>query len=369
MLPYFFLLFVIFAGHELVSAKMLSKGMYCAIVSVIMIALCGGRDLYMGLSDTKFVYENVFLSVANTESLEKLWDLYVDVNFGSRYVANSSAYAIMFLLLAKISSMIINDYQFFLLICAAIYFIPISLVICRHSKVPMLSFIVFIALNGFSSSFYLVRHEVAMGILLIAWLFFCAERKKMAAFFVIVAAGFHISALIFLVVLLFDKVHFSKRKIIRLSVLCAVIGLLGKQLVLMSASFVGRFFPYYLHYLHHDTGQFALLSLLALFVALFCFQKYDEVVAQKKENGYYANALLLYIAMLSFQIVMDEFNRLALFFVIAPAILLPNTLVLFKKERRSVYAIIIFGAFSGYFFCMNLLNYNMVPYKFFMSFV
>lgn len=204
-----------------------------------------------------------------------------------------------------------------------------------------------------------------MGLLLMAWLNFCAENKKKTVFYVVLASCFHISALIFFVVLLFDKIQMEKKKFVYVAVLCSVFGICGKEIFFASIKVIGRFLPYYSHYLYHQTGRFALLSVLALLVALFCSQKYGELVSKNKYNQRYLLMLLLYITMLSFQVVMDEFNRFALFFVLAPSILLPNTLVLLKKQKRIFYAAVIFVAFSGYFFVVNLMNYNMVPYRFF----
>ena len=71
----------------------------------------------------------------------------------------------------------------------------------------------------------------------------------------------------------------------------------------------------------------------------------------------------MYIGMLSCQVIIDEFNRLALFFVLAPVILLPNALYFFDKNKKILYGSIFFIGFSAYFFLVNIVNYRIYPYS------
>ena len=164
MFEYICLFLFILIGSLLVRNKIISNKVYCSVVALLMIALCGFREVHLGLGDTLGVYRPVYLDIVR-EKFSKLMDLYFFVNSGVAYVPNSSAYSIGFLFLVKISSLVIDSYHFFLLVCSFIYFVPVCFVIYKHSKNPALSFVIFLALNGFASAFYLIRHEIAMGFL------------------------------------------------------------------------------------------------------------------------------------------------------------------------------------------------------------
>ena len=362
MFEYICLYLFILVGPLLVRNKIISNRVYCIVVAMLMIVLCGLRNIHLGLGDTLDVYRPVYLIVAQ-KKFSELIALYEFANSGVTYVPNSSAYSIGFLLLVKLSSLIVDNYHFFLLLCSFIYFIPICFVIYKHSKIPALSFIVLLALNGFASAFYLIRHEIAMGFIILAWCCFFYSKKAAALFCVLLAASVHISAVAFLVIFLFDRIKINAQRVKFFSIGALWFGVLLSTQFAIGVSFIGRFIPYYNHYLEHNTGQFASLSIIAAGTALFCVQKFYKISALSHNYVFYFHSIIMYIGMLSCQVIIDEFNRLALFFILAPAILLPNALYFFSKGKKILYGTVFFLGFSAYFFGVNVINYRIYPYS------
>jgi len=361
MLEYICLYSFILIGPLLVRNKIVSNRFYCSVVSLLMIALCGLRNIHLGLGDTLDVYRPVYL-IAAQKNFSELIKLYEFVSSGVTYVPNSSAYSIGFLLLVKLSSMIVDNYHFFLLLCSLIYFIPICFVIYKHSKIPALSFVVFLALNGFASAFYLIRHEIAMGFLVLAWYCLFNSKKNIALLCVLAAVSVHISAIAFLIIFLFDRIKINAQRVKFFSVGALWFGVLLSSQFAIGVSFIGRFIPYYNHYLEHNTGQFASLSIIAAGTALFSAQKFYKISDLEHNSVLYFHSIIMYIGMLSCQVIIDEFNRLALFFIFAPVILLPNALHFFDKNKKILYGSIFFLGFSAYFFTVNIVNYRIYPY-------
>lgn len=362
MFEYICLFLFILIGSLLVRNKIISNKVYCSVVALLMIALCGFREVHLGLGDTLGVYRPVYLDIVR-EKFSKLMDLYFFVNSGVAYVPNSSAYSIGFLFLVKISSLVIDSYHFFLLVCSFIYFVPVCFVIYKHSKNPALSFVIFLALNGFASAFYLIRHEIAMGFLVWAWYNFFCSRKKIAALCILLASSIHISAVAFFVIFLFDKIKINAQRVKFFSIGALWFGAVLSSQYAMGVSFIGSFIPYYNHYLDHNSGQFASLSIIAAATALFCAQKFYKISELSQNSVLYFYSIIMYIGMLSCQVIIDEFNRLALFFVLAPVILLPNALYFFDKNKKILYGSIFFIGFSAYFFIVNIVNYRIYPYS------
>lgn len=362
MFEYICLYLFILVGPLLVRNKFISNRLYCGVVSLSMIALCGLRNIHLGLGDTLDVYRPVYL-IAAQKNFSELINLYEFVSSGVTYVPNSSAYSIGFLLLVKLSSLIVDNYHFFLLVCSFIYFVPICFVIYKHSKIPALSFVIFLALNGFASAFYLIRHEIAMGFIVLAWYCFFNSKRTIALFCILLAASVHISAIAFLVIFLFDRIKINAQRVKFFSVGALWFGVLLSSQFAIGVSFIGRFIPYYNHYLEHNTGQFASLSIIAAGTALFSVQKFYKISDLSRNSVLYFHGIIMYIGMLSCQVIIDEFNRLALFFILAPATLLPNALHFFDRDKKILYGSVFFLGFSIYFFAVNVINYRIYPYS------
>ena len=177
------------------------------------------------------------------------------------------------------------------------------------------------------------------------------------------AATIHISAIAFLIILLFDRIKINAQYVKIFSIGALWFGVLLSSQFAVGVSFIGRFIPYYNHYLEHNTGQFASLSIIAAGIALFCVQKFHKISELSQNSVLYFHSIIMYIGMLSCQVIIDEFNRLALFFILAPAILLPNALYFFSKDKKILYGTVFFLGFSAYFFGVNVINYRIYPYS------
>ncbi len=92
-----------------------------------------------------------------------------------------------------------NHYQVLLFVCATISIIPIGYCICKNSKQPLLSIIIYMALPVFLMLFSGLRQAIAIGLTVLA--FQCVRNKKLILFILVVllASLFHKSAICFLV--------------------------------------------------------------------------------------------------------------------------------------------------------------------------
>lgn len=359
---YIFLFLLIILGQVAVRGKMISNKFYCSVVAITMILICGLRDTSLGLSDTEGVYHKIYDAAAGTKNLKELIELYLRVNFGDKFVPNSSGYSLGFLIISWALSLVYNNYNFFLLCLSIFYFWVCVRFIYKHSTNACISFLVFAALNGMTSAFYLVRHTIVMALLIVAFEMIISKKRILALVFVGIATLTHISALVFVVIFIVPRIQLNRNRILFLLSATLVGGLSVKPVFELFVNVVGGVFSYYMHYLNHNTGKFAQLWFVGAAVVILATLCYKKLLSQNENNRLFVTMTLLYCGMLACQVVIDEFNRLALFFVLAPAVLLPNTIATLKAKNRFVLSVVVVCGFTGYWFLV-LQRYNAVPYK------
>lgn len=100
----------------------------------------------------------------------------------------------------KLIGVILPECQFFLAVCAAISIGPIAYVIYKKSKMPTLSYFIYLGLPAFLLCYSGLRQAIAIAIVFMSIIF--VQQKKRVKFVgtVLLATLFHSSAIIYLVV-------------------------------------------------------------------------------------------------------------------------------------------------------------------------
>ncbi|MCK9181279.1 MAG: EpsG family protein [Fibrobacteraceae bacterium] len=369
MTAYIYIFSLILCGQFFVSKKFISKNKYCLGIAIFCSILAGLRSFDLGLGDTDGVYFPIYKAVSFTNGFSDVLFLFFDAHFGNDFVANSSGYSIGFLLLAKISSICFDNYHFFLLWTSFLYFFSISRIISKYSNIPAIAFVAFLALNGFSSSFYLVRHILGVSFLMFALEALLNGKNIKFLILVLIAASIHISMLVFLIAYPIKRVSISSKVLLIFALLSAFFGIMVKTTFFSVVSQLGGFMSYYSVYASSESGHFASLWFIGFLIFLFAFTYYKKLIINNYLNSQYFKFALLYCIFLSFQVIIDEFNRVALFFLFAPSILLSNTVDCIKNPYKKVLvSLVILLGFGTYWFLINLKNYNMLPYHMFFTF-
>lgn len=363
MMFYIFLLFIVFiillACNEKNSKyKILSL----AIVSLIFTIVIGLRNIDLGLRDTKLVYVPEFYKL-------------IHFNFNQIFEEFKDP---MFYVLTKVYTLISENVQIWLILCALCYIIPIMLLIYKESRIPIISVFTFIALNYFGIAFSGIRHCIACGI--ICFSYKSLKEKNLVKFTlnVIFASLFHITSLIMMVAYpiycfmeKFDKKMFKKTLTI-IIIVFFVNNLFGRNIIaflfdiIINTFNLTRFSIYTQeNFSSLNNNVFYIHILIYIFAGIMFFSKNDEIDEKRKTL-----LILQFIGTLltAFVSTLGEFYRLSMFFTIFSIILIPEAVNLFKNADTKKYGTLLIIVFmSAYFVLFSAENNGIMPYKTYFS--
>ena len=166
----------------------INKKKYCIIIGILMTLIVGSRSINMGMNDTKDIYVPIFYKLSMLSFSESI-----------RYIIDSKT-EIVFYALTRIYLTISTNVRIYLFLLAIPLNLEVSRIIYKYSKVPSLSFIMFFSLNYFAFSFTLLRHCIALSIVILAT--DCVVNKKLKKFIIMIfiAGLFHRTAWIFVII-------------------------------------------------------------------------------------------------------------------------------------------------------------------------
>ena len=319
------------------------------LVLALRSPLCG-IDL-LGEGDDSINYYYVFSEVQNKSFVELL-----DGEFASGIGMERS-----WILYNKLVSAFFSSFQFFLALTALIQIVLISKVIYRLSSHVILSYMVFFSLGIYLACFSTLRQTFALSWTAFAFLFFIEKRYFPFIILVIFASFFHLSSLIFLLLLLLKKLKLTFRKgLIALGGLFVIMPFLAVILNFLSLYLFGgnKYSP--------ETDGGGAVTMFFVYVALFLLSYCI------KEESHIVNLLRIVIFMavagqsLGY-ISSGHLTRIAFYFSVFFMILLPYILdSIIHPQLRRVSIILCTLLLFAFFYLTSKDGYlNVVPYSFF----
>lgn len=274
---------------------------------------------------------------------------------------------ILYHLLNKIISLITNNFQIFLTIIATICMIPIAILYKKESKNPILTIALFLTVAPFSMFFSGLRQSIAMAIVIIAFKFI--KEKKLVPYIItiLIASGFHQSAIIMLILYPLYHAKITKKWLIVVVPLMITIFIFKNQIfstiILFSAKYAERY------NVITSTGAYSILILLILF-DIYCFVFTDKDKETKEFIGL-RNFLLCATCIQFFASINNVVMRINYYILLFIPILIPmvynNSSIRYKKiVRMATTVMCIF--FITYFFInaytsSDILNiYPYIPF-------
>ena len=317
---------------------------FCVIIFFILTIISGCRASTVG-TDTH-AYLNLFL--INNDLLSGF--------------ANQE---ILFEFLCKFIGLFTTNAQWLLIVCSAITNFGVLYFAYFNSKNVTLSIFLYISLYFYFFSMNGVRQFVAIGIVLIASEF--AKRRKIIPFIVLIllAIGFHSTAIFALILwFVFDK-KLSKKMIFFIAILLVGGVVVFDRLIPV----IVRLFPRYEIYLENSSG-FQSGGVMAAVVYTIIFGV--GIAAALDKNWYNTGnkAILLIVGIASiFSIAsfsIGILRRVCWMFEIYSIVLIPN-LLYSKFYYRSRYYLYIFIVLMGSVYLVYCFSFNwnaVLPYKF-----
>ncbi len=231
-----------------------------------------------------------------------------------------------FVLLMRIVHVFTSNPHVFVFIVAVLSIVPVGFVLYRLSQYPYFSWLVYIGMYYFSFTFSGLRQCTAMAILFLAFYFLVKDKVLLPLLLILLAASFHISAFIFLPVLLLRK-HVMKKWDFPILILAYVLIFLFRGQIF---NLITRFV--YGEYELIQTGAYtwALVNIALFFLLYFMsfFVKRDRAVQLALSTMTIGEALMLLTS------VGTNMQRAAIYFCVFDTVALPGVMRAVPKRFR-----------------------------------
>lgn len=291
----------------------ISKSIFFIVIFVMWAAIIGLRHPSMG-HDLRYGDSNGYWGMYRVIGKSSWSDV-----LNKEYLNYETGYAIFNKLLYTIS----ENAQFLLIVSAIIAMGAVMWLICKYSKSPLLSVIIYLSLPAFLINFSGIRQSIAVAITMYSFRFI--KEKKLIPFIVlvIIANRFHSSAIVFLAA--YPIYHLKTHKdILKVGsvLLFPIVYVFRVPLFNIMARLLGE----------NDTATATNAIMLFLFFALiyfFCLLFEDK---ENKEQIGYRN--LFYVACIfqAFSGVSNLAMRVGYYFMIYLALLFPEIIISQDKQ-------------------------------------
>lgn len=261
-----------------------------------------------------------------------------------------------YMVFSKLVATVFPNTQFFLIVIAAVTYIPVFWLIFKKSSSPILSAAIYMALPVFWGSFSSVRQTVALGLCTVAMLFI--DKKKLwyaipFAALVGIAATIHKSSIFFILAYPLCKIKLNRIASYISAGLLLVLWLVRLPLARLAVDVAG------LDIALVDNGSYRLFFIyLAIYVGLCIF-------ADDEDRGW----LNMFFVVCGVQILgsmITNVQRLAWGYMIPLVFLIPSAIKHFPKQKLQPYlevaALVAFSLWALYgLYSMNAWTHS-VPY-------
>jgi len=267
-----------------------------------------------------------------------------------------------FKLLNKIIYFFTSNEHIFLSLIAIFSIVPVGIFIYKYSKMPFLSFALYISFNYYSFTFSGLRQSIAYGIILISYNFIINKKPFKFVISVLFAALFHKSALIFLPAYFLADLKINKLSISVILLCDVIIFIFRKQIF----QFIVDMF-----YNNHEVVESSSFRwmLLCIFILSYGLFFYKQVIALSKNNNALYVFLIMGVSLMIFSSVGTNVMRVADYYYMFVILFIPEVISVIKDTRLILIGgyILIILIFILYVWFLQSDGYNIVPYRLFIS--
>lgn len=279
----------------------------------------------------------------------------------------SKGYNYGFNLFNKLMSYICpTNYTFYFLVISAFVCFSIYCFISQNSKDYCISQLMLLSL-GFIFFFMTgLKQTIAMSILMHAY---NAQKKRKFVWCIlltVLAATFHSTALIFLLILPVRFIKFRKAIIFVAPTLVILAYLFQAQIFSFFSSLLpdDLYDAYGKSYISSVNMTGLIIQITIFVVSLFYLWKH---LNQDNEANFLLNVYVIGMVFQAMTGTMAEFFRLSMYFSIFGVILIPKALSYLKKGSRTVISLGMCSVFIVYFIFFSSTGSGVLPYSFFWS--
>lgn len=230
-----------------------------------------------------------------------------------------------------------------LILSSLLILVPIYLVIRSHSPYKLFSLFLYYALYFYFFSLNITRQSIAVSLTLLAVIYLIDNKKKKFIFFVLLATGFHTTAILSLLLLFIDRIPNKDRLLLIVSGITIFIGIFLSGFIFSLAGSTFGYLQYVEGYeLGTIPGNFVYLLILSSF--LYFLMKTSDY------RGRLFKLFYVFIIVSNLVIRIPFGDRIVLYFAIIQIIYLPYYLYVTKLEPKqlAIFVVVLY-AFAMFF--------------------
>ena len=330
------------------------KKIYCWNMFIVTTIIQGLRSVYIGGVDTHLVYQAGFERAIVTPFNR------ISIVFKKD---------ILFYYLTKLFTYICTDFHVYVFVVSSLVLGSFAVFVYRHSDYTVFTYIIYYALGYYSVGFQMMRHVMALSVLLFAYDYLLDRKLIRFLAVVLFASCFHSSALIFLIAYPLSKMKINYKQWIGVAGIIIMAMFAKSRIVMLVNMIIEGMDRYSVYSMTRSqlsmTGAFILLCIYAVSF-VFSYPKYKE----DEKLTLYLNMSVISIVFMSMVVVVGEFHRISMFFGVYNTVLLPRAWTEYKisgKNLKYVYLLGICMILIAYYLFVGLDNFDLMGYRFFWS--
>jgi len=250
------------------------------------------------------------------------------------------------------------NFQIMIFISMLLCLFPVFFVSSKLSSRPLLSVTLYVLLYFYFNSFNVMRQSIAISLFFLALYFYHKNNKSGYIISIIVAALFHTTALIVLVIYPFYKIHIHKFIYIILILVSFFVGALNIFPLILQKFDIGELYKVYLEVSLGSATSFSFTRLLLNMWLLY-------LIISGNHNDLFLKNFFIGVFLLNIFSFSPVLARISQYFLLAQIIVIPNLMLShsYKYQRNFqvigvLYAIIVFA------FLISSNVGEVVPYTF-----
>lgn len=316
------------------------------LVLFISILLIGLRDISVG-TDT-IAYYNRLMFFRDFELIEVLW--FRNPEFGSGF-------------LYWVGSRFQYGFRIILIIQAVFYIYSMNKVIKSYSVSYWFSLLIFFLMGFYTLSFSTMDQSTAIAFTSLAFIANEKKRKIKTIIFLIFAISFHLTAVVFVFILIFKKINVDKKLILIWGIVLVLILIFNDNLVEVIRSFGSKFERNF--EIVEMGGRFFSLFYILTFALGIIWRK--KLIQSNNVNKEILIAMMIVSILLPITLFHPAVPRLVYYYSIFIIIFIPNLvhsirdLITRSLNRVAFMSVAFYLAFTQVF----SLSSNIIPYRFF----
>lgn len=325
----YFTVFIVISILNLFSWRIKALRPTILLISFIILAFVSGlRDVTVGI-DTKN-YLGYFNSIINNgPNLE-------NVNLSTLFIP--SGFELGFTIYTYLVSLFTKSFAVYLFITSVLIYTPVYLFIKKYSSDYYLSFVIYYCLFFFGSM-TLLRQSIAMSILLLGTKYIVNRNRIKFVLIVLLAASFHVSALIGLLLYAVYNKSLSKFTVLVTTAIASFV-FVAMSVLVKYAAVINYRYEFYLDRI----DSFSLASYLAFCLYLFILilllllqSKKNKLANTPIKQNFLVITSFASLIVIGLSIRVNSLDRLSLVYLIYTIISIPLFISSSKNSIRPAY--------------------------------